>query len=140
MQGARIAVVSALVAWLTPPLSAEDVPDCIDPQLQVEMTYCAGVDYEEADKELNALWPEVVAAAKSNDENISDLLQSSGVPTTLQALRGAQRAWIRFRDAQCEYEAYEVFGGTAQSMIGSLCLARLTRERIVELSRALEAR
>jgi uncharacterized protein YecT (DUF1311 family) len=33
-----------------------------------------------------------------------------------------------------------VFGGTAQPMVGSLCLARLTRERIEVLSYALESR
>lgn len=106
----------------------------------MEMTYCAGVDYEEADADLNALWPKIVAAAKENDEYVAEMARDRGVPTTLEALRNAQRAWITFRDAQCEYEAYEVFGGTMQPMVGSLCLARLTRERIEVLSRALESR
>lgn len=119
---------------------ADDSPDCIDPQTQMEMTYCAGVDYEEADADLNALWPKIVAAAKENDEYVAEMARDRGVPTTLEALRNAQRAWITFRDAQCEYEAYEVFGGTMQPMVGSLCLARLTRERIEVLSRALESR
>lgn len=119
---------------------ADERPDCIDPQTQMEMTYCAGDDYETADADLNALWPDIVAAAKQNDEYVADMARERGVPTTLEALRNAQRAWIAFRDAQCEYEAYEVFGGTMQPMVGSLCLARLTRERIEVLSRALESR
>ncbi|MCY0094058.1 lysozyme inhibitor LprI family protein [Hoeflea ulvae] len=119
---------------------ADELPDCIDPQTQMEMTYCAGVDYEKADAELNRLWPEIVAAARSNDEYVADLARDRGVPTTLEALRTAQHAWLKFRDAQCEYEAYDVFGGTAQPMVGSLCLARLTRERIEVLSYALETR
>lgn len=119
---------------------ADDKPDCIDPQTQMEMTYCAGVDYEDADADLNALWPDVIAAAKLNDEYVADMARERGVPTTVEALRDAQRAWIRFRDAQCEFEAYEVFGGTMQPMVGSLCLARLTRERITLLSQALESR
>lgn len=119
---------------------ADDKPDCIDPQTQMEMTYCASVDYEDADADLNALWPDVIAAAKLNDEYVADMARERGVPTTLEALRDAQRAWIRFRDAQCEFEAYEVFGGTMQPMVGSLCLARLTRERITLLSQALESR
>jgi len=119
---------------------ADDKPDCIDPQTQMEMTFCAGVDYQEADTALNALWPDVLAAAKLNDEYVGDMARERGVPTTVEALRDAQRAWIRFRDAQCEFEAYEVFGGTMQPMVGSLCLARLTRERITLLSQALESR
>ncbi|MCO6409507.1 lysozyme inhibitor LprI family protein [Hoeflea alexandrii] len=119
---------------------ADDKPDCIDPQTQMEMTYCASVDYEDADADLNALWPDVIAAAKLNDEYVADMARERGVPTTVEALRDAQRAWIRFRDAQCEFEAYEVFGGTMQPMVGSLCLARLTRERITLLSQALESR
>ncbi len=119
------------------PAFADDTPDCVDPQDQYSLTYCAGVDYEDADAELNSLWPEIVAAAKSNDEYVADLARERGVPTTLEALRTAQRAWIAFRDAQCEYEAYDVFGGTAQPMVGSLCLARLTRERIDVLKQAL---
>lgn len=120
--------------------SAEDLPDCIDPQTQMEMTYCAHLDYEEADKDLNALWPSVVAAARQNDEYVGEQAKSMGVPTTLEALRSAQRAWITFRDSQCEYEAYEVFGGSAQPMVGSLCLARVTRQRIEVLKQSVVAR
>ncbi|MDF1606663.1 lysozyme inhibitor LprI family protein [Hoeflea sp. YIM 152468] len=123
---------------LTAAAFADEPPSCLDPQTQVELTYCASVDYESADADLNALWPDIVAAAKTNDEYVADMIAGSDVPTTLEALRTAQRAWIKYRDAQCEYEAYEVFGGTAQPMVGSLCLARLTRERIEVLSQTLD--
>jgi uncharacterized protein YecT (DUF1311 family) len=130
----------SLAGFLATSTLADDKPDCIDPQTQMEMTFCAGVDYQEADAALNALWPDVLAAARLNDEYVGDMARERGVPTTVEALRDAQRAWIRFRDAQCEFEAYEVFGGTMQPMVGSLCLARLTRERITLLSQALQSR
>jgi len=136
----RIMLGFFAVLLLDAPARAQDLPDCIDPQTQMEMSYCAHADYEDADKELNELWPDVVAAARQSDEYVAEQAKSMGVPTTLEALRTAQRAWISFRDAQCEYEAYEMFGGTGQPMVGSLCLARLTRERIEVLKRALEAR
>ena len=136
----RILLVSWAILVTGASVHAQDAPDCIDPQTQMEMSYCAHADYEDADKELNAVWPDVVAAARQSDEYVAEQARSMGVPTTLEALRSAQRAWIIFRDAQCEYEAYEVFGGTAQPMVGSLCLARLTRERIEVLRRAVETR
>ena len=71
-------------------VAAEDMPDCIDPQSQMEMTYCAGVDYEKADAELNAIWPDIVAAAKSNDEYVGDMARDRGVPTMVEALRSAR--------------------------------------------------
>ena len=128
------------ILWLGASALAEDLPDCIDPQDQYSMTYCAGVEYETADAELNELWPEMMAAARQNDEYVAEQAKSMGVPTTVEALRAAQRAWIAFRDAQCEYEAYEVFGGTAQPMVGSLCLARLTNERVALFRQALAQR
>jgi uncharacterized protein YecT (DUF1311 family) len=50
-------------------------------------------------------------------------------------LRDAQRAWIGFRDQQCRYEASAVAGGSAQPMVRSGCLERMTRERTAELRR-----
>lgn len=140
MNIALIALGVGLAGLLATPTLADDKPDCLDPQTQMEMTYCAGVDYQDADADLNALWPDIVAAAKQNDEYVADMARERGVPTTLESLRTAQRAWIKFRDAQCAYEAYEVFGGSMQPMVGSLCLARLTRERIAVLSHTLENR
>ncbi|MGJ8571867.1 MAG: lysozyme inhibitor LprI family protein [Hoeflea sp.] len=136
----RTALGFCLASLFVTAALADELPDCIDPQSQFEMTYCAGVDYDEADADLNAIWPDIVAAAKSNDDYVADMARDRGVPTTLEALRTAQRAWIKFRDAQCEYEAYAVFGGTMQPMVGSMCLARLTRERIEVLTQALENR
>lgn len=135
----RSVMLSALLMVSAPALS-DSLPDCENPLDQYSLTYCAGVEYETADAELNRLWPDVVAAAKLSDEYVGDLARERGVPTTLEALRTAQRAWISFRDAQCEYEAYEMFGGTGQPMVGSLCLARLTRERVEFFKQALSER
>jgi uncharacterized protein YecT (DUF1311 family) len=132
--------VAAFAALLATSTLADDKPDCDNPMDQLSMTYCAGEDYERADATLNKLWPKVVAIARENDEFVAELARDRGVPTTVEALREAQRAWIKFRDAQCSYEAYEAFGGTMQPMIGSLCLARLTEERSAFFRSVLESR
>ena len=113
-----------------------EAPDCENQDTQMVMTYCAGLDYETADAELNDIWPEMLAYARTRDEDVAPMARDRGVPTTLEAMKSAQRAWIAYRDAECEFEAYEVFGGSAQPMVGSACLARLTNERI-ELFRSI---
>lgn len=140
MPASSLLSAAAVTLVLVSSARADDKPDCENPMDQFSMTYCAGVDYEEADAELNELWPKMVASARDNDEYVGDLARDSGVPTTVEALRDAQRAWIRFRDAQCSYEAYEVLGGTMQPMVGALCLARVTEERNTFFRSVLENR
>jgi uncharacterized protein YecT (DUF1311 family) len=56
-----------------------------------------------------------------------------GRPGYEETLKKAQRAWIAYRDAVCEYEGYEARGGTMEPMLVNGCLARLTRTRTKEL-------
>jgi uncharacterized protein YecT (DUF1311 family) len=44
-------------------------------------------------------------------------------------LRAAQLAWIKFRDAHCEYEAFGNTGGSIYPMVHGFCLAEVTAER-----------
>ena len=111
-----------LAALLSGAVSArEPEVDCADAVTQMEMTYCADQDYKKADAALNALWPEVAAKAKAFDAIQGTIYTDRGVPSSFEALRTAQRAWIEYRDRQCEYEAYEYFGGTLQPMTGLTC-------------------
>lgn len=119
-----------LMLAAVPSAFAQEKPDCDNAQTQAEMNACAGLAFKAADKRLNALWPEVVANAKAFDAETADLYAERGVPSSFEALREAQRAWIAFRDRQCEYEAYAAFGGSMQPMLGSDCRTRLTEERI----------
>jgi len=130
-----LTILAALAAAAAP--APDDKPDCDDPQTQFEMNVCAAIDFEAADAELNRMWKEVVAAARSNDADFD--WQSVKRPTTEQVLRDAQRAWIRLRDSHCTYEGYEALGGSMEPMLYNGCRARLTRERIEQL-RPQEAR
>ena len=50
-----------------------------------------------------------------------------------QALLKAQRAWISYRDAQCENSGFQARGGTMEPMLVAGCLADLTDLRTREL-------
>jgi uncharacterized protein YecT (DUF1311 family) len=105
---------------------------CRDPQAQLDMNMCAGIDFERADAALNAAWREAIAAARAADREIDR--QSDQRPTEEAKLREAQRAWLLFRDAECTVEGYEeARGGSMEPMVYSGCRARLTRERIAQL-------
>jgi len=112
--------------FLGAPALAEDALNCKDPQDQSTMTQCAGLDFENADKELNALWPKLKAQAEENDKD-------TGKREYTNALLASQRAWIAFRDAECTWQGFEAHGGSLEPMLVNGCSARLTRARIKQL-------
>lgn len=55
------------------------------------------------------------------------------MPAVHAALVKAQRGWLMFRDAECNLEKAGEDGNTAQPMVFSMCLSRLTRARIEQI-------
>ncbi len=120
--------------------------NCDDPVVQQEMNWCAAQDYAAADAELNAQWKITAAITKERDTGMEadfgpinpespreDAAARMAYTGHFQALLEAQRAWLSYRDAQCRLAGYAFFGGSAQPMIVSGCLAMLTRQRTQEL-------
>jgi len=94
---------------------------CMDAdQSQMGMNRCAGEAFQRADAALNAEWAKVMAAYKG-DKDAEKLLLDG------------QRAWLKYRDAQCQMAAYDSIGGSIWPLINSGCLADLTRRRTREL-------
>ena len=127
-------LASVLMAALAPAASAQDW-DCTraDDLPQQGMNYCAHLDYQAADAELNAVWKEVYAAIRARDGEMSADMR--GWP---QALLSAQRAWIDYRDGQCAAEGFAFRGGTMEPLIVSGCKAEMTRKRTAELQALIE--
>jgi uncharacterized protein YecT (DUF1311 family) len=90
-------------------------------QSQQWMNRCAGDAYQRADKALNAQWAKVFATYGDDAESKNLLLDG-------------QRAWLKYRDAQCELAAFDSRGGSIWPLINSGCLASLTRQRTKELA------
>ena len=134
-QAILVAYTILALGVLAAPAQAQDF-DCSKPEdlPQMGLTWCAGQEFQKTDAELNALWPKLMADAKARDADSADFIKDLGVPTTQQALRAAQRAWIDFRDRQCELESYEALGGSMQPMLAESCKADMTRKRIEALS------
>jgi uncharacterized protein YecT (DUF1311 family) len=98
---------------------------CDNPSTQSDMTYCADWQFKKDDAGLN----EVYGRLKESYAKI---------PAAKTALTKAQRAWVTFRDAECILEAVGEEGGTAQPMVYSQCLSRLTQLRIEQLQKRLD--
>lgn len=111
-----VALLMPLFA-VTAPALAQDV-DCNSPQNTVEMRFCASEDFAAADKRLNKAYRTLTRRLDADP---------------LAILKTSQRAWIGFRDAECEFQAYWTKGGTASPQVGTLCMAIMTEARVQQL-------
>jgi uncharacterized protein YecT (DUF1311 family) len=112
-----VRAASLLLAAALAPLPA--AADCTAPATQIEMNSCAAADLAAADAELNRLYREVKVRL-GND------------PAALHLLTLAQRAWIGYRDAECDFATSGVAGGSIYPTVQAGCLTRLTTDRVAD--------
>ena len=99
---------------------------------QSEMNFCAADDFAKTDDELNSVYADVLAC-------------SIGNPSFTGNLKVAQRAWIRFRDAELDSrfpvgpgENDRVLYGSMYPMLFLGEKARLTKDRTAQLRTYIE--
>ena len=102
--------------------------DCANAVTQADMNQCAGRAARDADADLNRLWPQVVRRMQISDR------ESDSNGEAEKRLRAAQRAWIAFRDAQCQLEGVEALGGSMETLLVQGCLEEMTKRRIDQLT------
>ena len=66
---------------------------------QADLTECYGNAYKASDAELNALYKQIEGRLKDDE-------------ATTKLLVTAQRAWLAFRDAECDFSTSAASGGT----------------------------
>lgn len=98
---------------------------CSDAQSQAEMNQCAGKAYKAADAELNKAYQKL--AAMLDDEEKAQL-------------KNVETAWLKYRDANCEFVADQFKGGSIRPMIYALCLGDMTRNRTAEIKNQITDR
>jgi len=105
-----------------PPAAATPAPtiDCKQAATQIELDYCAGLDFKAADAKLNALY---------------QLLMTKYDVQNQALLRAAEEKWIAWRDTECAYETALTVGGTIHPMMDTMCTTEKTLAHIKELER-----
>src|SRR5262245_23302848 len=110
----------AIGAWL---LVGAQAADCGDAATQMAMNRCAVEQLRVADAALNATYGSVIGRLRGTDGE--------------KLLRGAQRAWLGFRDQHCAFMASGVEGGSIEPFIVDACLRELTETRTQQLGSLL---
>lgn len=93
----------------------------------VEYRQCLGRIDKLADAEMMRQWRITWVAVRNEDRN--NRLEKANKPALTQSLLQSQRAWLRYRDAECNMVSDQAAGGTAYGELGSECSITLTRQR-----------
>jgi len=89
----------------------------------VDLVECSLKKLAEADAELNKAYRQLVSRLGDKKWEMK--------------LRTAQRAWIKYRDANCDYASEFSGGGSAVTFEYNFCLADMTAARAKELHKML---
>lgn len=117
----------------TTTFAQEGKANCANPQTQMEMTQCAGEDYDKADKELNTEYQKLRKLLAERDKAADE-----GGKGAVEALVAAQRAWVTYRDANCDLTGFQARGGSMEPQLVASCLAQISRDRTQELKTLAE--
>jgi uncharacterized protein YecT (DUF1311 family) len=90
---------------------------CLDRSGQLYINLCETAKFKKADTALNQAYRSLMSVVGEADRD---------------RLKAAQRAWIAYRDAECNLEARPA-GGSMDEELMSACLADLTKRRLAEL-------
>ena len=108
-----------LVAGLLATTGAARADECADASDQATMNACAGKALKASDAELNALYRQIQGRLKDDAEKTKLLVT-------------AQRAWVAYRDAECDFASSSVAGGSAQPMVTLECRDDRTKKRVAD--------
>ena len=105
-------------------LDAVDHFDCEKRETQSDMNVCSYRDYLRLDIELNKTWNIIIERYKGSNIH--------------EAVLESQRAWLKYRDKQCDIWSKYYEGGTIEALVENTCRSGITKFRISELKQLLE--
>lgn len=108
-----------LLVAVSPLIAQASADSCFEKaQTQAQLNDCAFNAWKQADIELNHLYQQMGDRLRGDDQ-------------ARQRMVDAQRKWLSFRDAECTFQTLRTAGGSVQPMRENICLADLTRTRVI---------
>ncbi|NJM55392.1 MAG: DUF1311 domain-containing protein [Verrucomicrobiae bacterium] len=107
--------------------------DCANAMSTPDLNACSEIEYKTADADLNAAYRKALAEIAKTD------LEAPHDPKSFEAaFRKSQRAWVAWRDAECE-GLMPMFMGGGSATTGAIlgCLTEKTQARAKEISERL---
>jgi len=111
-------------------------PNCVDPLSQAEINMCARAEQEAADKEMTAVYDEVIRKFREQDRSYADLGPEYVGAEML--LSSSQQTWSNSQSDFCSAGGLANYGGSMRPAVVATCFAMLARSRTEELRWLLE--
>jgi uncharacterized protein YecT (DUF1311 family) len=91
---------------------------------------CTNKAHSEADKVLTNTYSSIQAALRTTQPGDSE---ADNKKEEFKRLLASERAWITYRDAECDLQGVEMLGGSGEGLVIGTCLYSLTQQRAKDL-------
>ena len=140
---AFFAHLSALNPSATPPPPQEAVKSlpCAEAKSPPAANECFAKVYVDTDAQLNATYNKLIGAMKTfltDAQRQNNPSQVAHHQAAMDRLLAAQRAWLNYRDLNCDSVKFQYEGGTISPTVWSQCMAETTQQRIATLTTAYD--
>ncbi|MFZ6653877.1 lysozyme inhibitor LprI family protein [Undibacterium sp. TJN19] len=101
--------------------------DCSKAQNTMDLNECASIDLQKVEAKLNQVYQRVLKSTEkdyASEGNYADIKKS---------FINAQRAWIKFREADCDAVYQRNIGGTIRTVMHLGCMRAHALKRIADL-------
>lgn len=101
--------------------------DCSKASNTMEINECASIEQQKVEVKLNQVYQRVMKGMEK------DYASDGNFAGMKKAFVNAQRAWIKFREADCDAVYQKHIGGTIRNVMHISCMQAHAKKRIVDL-------
>lgn len=115
----KMFLVIFLVGFSSIIYAKEKIDHCENPSTALDFNNCDMQIFEEEEKRLNSVYSKMLSLSKAYFRE--------GVAKKLEV---AQEKWVEYRKANCKFEYFTAYPGSAASSLSIICKRKMTKERM----------